>query len=499
MLLFQQNKKTGRILSTLLLFCLLLALVPACAAGDGSDTSQTGTRGTDPGLKSWFDYHGRQVDKRVIGPGLPPHGWKTGENVPTITGVSVYAVNAADIPALSWSYGCTATSAAMYFGYYDRNGYPDMYTGSANGGVFPLTNEIWGSSPLGDGECPLSASHSGIDGRITKGHVDDYYSSFLSNIDPYYGNWPEHSPADSLGDFMGTSQYENWQNLDGSTTIFFYRDGSPLEDYTGGDASGDRDAGHGMKLFAESRGYAVASVYNQYIFGYSGNTNGFTYDQYVAEIDSGNPVLIHLYGHTMLGVGYTGTNTIIVHDTWDYSSHTMAWGGTYGDMAHIGVTVVHLVPASGFSAEPASGITPLTVQFTDRSGGDPASWAWDFGDGDSTNATAKNPVHTYTEAGTYTVSLVVSNVYGSDSETKDGYITVNAVIALTGQTGPPTDPDHDGLFEDLNGNGRLDFADIVLFFNQMTWIAANEPAAAFDFNGNGRIDFGDVVALFNEI
>ncbi|RPI37697.1 MAG: PKD domain-containing protein, partial [Methanoregulaceae archaeon] len=417
MLLFRQNKRTGRILSALLLFCLLLAFVPACTAGDGSDTSLTDIRGIDPGPASRSDYHGKQVDKRVIGPGLPPPGWKTGENVPKITGVSAYAVNAADIPALSWSYGCTATSAAMYFGYYDRNGYPDLYTGSANGGVFPLTNEIWGSSPEGDGECPLSASHTGIDGRVTKGHVDDYYYSFLSNIDPYSGNWQEHSPADSLGDFMGTSQYENWQNLDGSTTIFFYRDGSPLEDYTGGDAFGDRDAGHGMKLFAESRGYAVASVYNQYIFGYSGNTNGFTYDQYVAEIDSGNPVLIHLYGHTMLGVGYTGTNTIIVHDTWDYSSHTMAWGAPYGDMAHIGVTVVHLVPASGFSAEPASGITPLTVQFTDRSGGDPASWAWDFGDGDSTNATAKNPVHTYTEAGTYTVTLVVSNAYGSDSET----------------------------------------------------------------------------------
>jgi hypothetical protein len=33
----------------------------------------------------------------------------------------------------------------------------------------------------------------------------------------------------------------------------------------------------------------------------------------------------------------------------------------------------------------------------------------------------------------------------------------------------------------------------------MSWIAANEPIAAFDLNGNGRIDFADIVALFNEI
>ena len=41
------------------------------------------------------------------------------------------------------------------------------------------------------------------------------------------------------------------------------------------------------------------------------------------------------------------------------------------------------------------------------------------------------------------------------------------------------------MYDDVNGNGRKDFADVVLFFNQMTWIAANEPVTAFDFNGNG--------------
>jgi parallel beta-helix repeat protein len=73
------------------------------------------------------------------------------------------------------------------------------------------------------------------------------------------------------------------------------------------------------------------------------------------------------------------------------------------------------------------------------------------------------------------------------------------IFPLPGYAKLPTDPDGDGIYEDLNGNGRLDFADVVLYFNQMTWIAANEPIAAFDLNGNGRIDFADIVALFNEI
>jgi PKD repeat protein len=63
----------------------------------------------------------------------------------------------------------------------------------------------------------------------------------------------------------------------------------------------------------------------------------------------------------------------------------------------------------------------------------------------------------------------------------------------------PTDTNVDGKYEDVNGNDRKDFADVVLYFNEMGWIAANEPVAAFDCNGNGRIDFADVVWLFNHL
>jgi PKD repeat protein len=70
---------------------------------------------------------------------------------------------------------------------------------------------------------------------------------------------------------------------------------------------------------------------------------------------------------------------------------------------------------------------------------------------------------------------------------------------LPGFSNPPTDPDVDGIYEDLNANGRLDFADVVLYFNQMEWIAAHEPVNAFDLNANGRIDFADIVMLFGEI
>jgi hypothetical protein len=65
----------------------------------------------------------------------------------------------------------------------------------------------------------------------------------------------------------------------------------------------------------------------------------------VAEIDSGNPVMILVEGHAMVGIGYNTDGQIVyLHDTWDCYDHTMTWGGTYADMAHYAVAVVHLAP-----------------------------------------------------------------------------------------------------------------------------------------------------------
>jgi PKD repeat protein len=83
-------------------------------------------------------------------------------------------------------------------------------------------------------------------------------------------------------------------------------------------------------------------------------------------------------------------------------------------------------PVSGLSANfysnPTSGCKPLPVNFTDQSSGNPTSWAWNFGDGGTSNQ--QNPSHTFSNAGSYTVTLTVSNQCGSDSETKTNYITV---------------------------------------------------------------------------
>ncbi len=82
-------------------------------------------------------------------------------------------------------------------------------------------------------------------------------------------------------------------------------------------------------------------------------------------------------------------------------------------------------PVADFTAKPKSGNGPLVVQFTDKSTGHISSRLWNFGDGKT--STEQNPVHTYTYRDTpdYTVSLTVTGIGGSDTETKVNYIHLN--------------------------------------------------------------------------
>jgi len=64
---------------------------------------------------------------------------------------------------------------------------------------------------------------------------------------------------------------------------------------------------------------------------------------------------------------------------------------------------------------------------------------------------------------------------------------------------PPTDPDGDGLYEDVNGNGRLDYDDVVAFFEDLESDPIASYPNAYDFNQNGDIDYDDVVALYREM
>jgi len=149
-------------------------------------------------------------------------------------------------------------------------------------------------------------------------------------------------------------------------------------------------------------------------------------------------------------------------------------------------------PVANFSSNVTSGYAPLTVEFNDSSQ-NATVWNWDFGDG--TNSTVRNPVHTYSAKGKYTVNLTVK--YDNSTNSTLATINVSVLPVFPGCTKPPTDPDHDGLSEDINGNGQMDFNDIMAYYDNMDWIVANNLTTYFDYNGNKQIEFDDVVKLYD--
>ena len=127
-----------------------------------------------------------------------------------------------------------------------------------------------------------------------------------------------------------------------------------------------------------------------------------------------------------------GTYTVSLKATNAGGSNTLTRTG------YITVSTTTAAPVAGFTGTPTSGSAPLAVAFTDTSTNSPTSWYWTFGDG--TTSTLQHPSHTYSAAGTYTVSLKATNAGGSNTLTRTGYITVSstAVAPVAGFTGTPT-------------------------------------------------------------
>ena len=83
-------------------------------------------------------------------------------------------------------------------------------------------------------------------------------------------------------------------------------------------------------------------------------------------------------------------------------------------------------PEPQFHANPRFGNSPLNVYFANTSSGDVLNCKWDFGDGYT--STTNDPIHTYTQAGQYTVTLAVSNGKKWYTDMKASYISVNQTL-----------------------------------------------------------------------
>jgi PKD repeat protein len=86
---------------------------------------------------------------------------------------------------------------------------------------------------------------------------------------------------------------------------------------------------------------------------------------------------------------------------------------------------------ANFTPSATTILTGESVTFTQdgENWADPNTYLWNFGDGDSTNATEQNPIHTYTTPGTYQVNLTISGVWGSNLSANTEITVLDAIVA----------------------------------------------------------------------
>jgi PKD repeat protein len=83
-----------------------------------------------------------------------------------------------------------------------------------------------------------------------------------------------------------------------------------------------------------------------------------------------------------------------------------------------------VAPTASFTANPATGAAPLTVNFNNTTtGSTPMTWAWDFNEDNLTDSTAQNPTFVFNTPDTYSVELTATNSVSSSTATRDVVVT----------------------------------------------------------------------------
>jgi len=119
--------------------------------------------------------------------------------------------------------------------------------------------------------------------------------------------------------------------------------------------------------------------------------------------------------------------------------------------------------------------------------------------------TGGNTVNTTIPAGALSGDVQIeTQLYNTSAGTVKATDTINLAAAtgpgdITGNGAAAQDPDGDGLYEDINGDGRANLQDLQPFFAYINPAATNPTQSGLDFNNDGSMNLRDLQPFFNEV
>ncbi|MEO0334698.1 MAG: PKD domain-containing protein, partial [Bacteroidota bacterium] len=87
-----------------------------------------------------------------------------------------------------------------------------------------------------------------------------------------------------------------------------------------------------------------------------------------------------------------------------------------------------VAPTADFAISHQLGCTPMQVSFSDQSSTNTTEWEWHFPGGTPATSTDQHPSITYTQAGTYDVTLIAKNANGQDEITQQEVVVVDGQV-----------------------------------------------------------------------
>ncbi len=193
---------------------------------------------------------------------------------------------------------------------------------------------------------------------------------------------------------------------------------------------------------------------------------------------------------TMCSAAFAPDSVVALAAIADANSIFSGWSGggcsgtssctvTLNSDTTVNALFINAPPTANFSGAPTTGLKTVTAYFSDLSTGDPTSWLWNFGDSLSSNPTStlKNPNHTYSVAGNYTVTLTATNAGGSNTLTKTSYIVVLPYAKVAGSA---------TVYRNIQEayNAAPDGATIQVLSSQAITSQGRDPLLVEDFNAN---------------